>query len=314
MLKVAIVFPGQGSQSVGMLHELANTYRKVQEMFDIASTLLGYDVWELVQHGPETRLAQTEHTQVAMLVSDIAVFEILKQEGLTKASMMAGHSLGEYAALVASEVLTLSAAVLLVSRRGQLMQKSIPLGQGAMAAIVGLNDDDVAAICREASDSAKEVSPANFNTIGQVVIAGHTPAVLKAMSLAEAKGARLAKMIPVSVPCHCALLNEASTDFLKDLEAVSFAMPKVPVVSNVDLSFYQTSGQMRTLLSQQLCKPVRWVETIQLMKQQGVNYIIECGPGKVLSGLIKRIDSSIQTISVNDKSSLDKVLLQLKGA
>jgi [acyl-carrier-protein] S-malonyltransferase len=228
--------------------------------------------------------------------------------------MMAGHSLGEYAALVASEVLTLSAAVLLVSRRGQLMQKSIPLGQGAMAAIVGLNDDDVAAICREASDSAKEVSPANFNTIGQVVIAGHTPAVLKAMSLAEAKGARLAKMIPVSVPCHCALLNEASTDFLKDLEAVSFAMPKVPVVSNVDLSFYQTSGQMRTLLSQQLCKPVRWVETIQLMKQQGVNYIIECGPGKVLSGLIKRIDSSIQTISVNDKSSLDKVLLQLKGA
>lgn len=314
MSKVAIVFPGQGSQSVGMLHELANSYRNVQEVFDSASALLGYDVWELVQHGPETRLAQTEHTQVAMLVSDIAVFEILKQEGLADASMMAGHSLGEYAALVASAALTLSDAVLLVSRRGQLMQKSIPLGQGAMAAIVGLNDDVVATICREASDDSKEVSPANFNAIGQVVIAGHTPAVLKAISLAEAKGARLAKVIPVSVPCHCALLNQASTDFIKDLEAVSFAVPKVPVVSNVDLSIYQTVGQMRTLLSQQLCKPVRWVETIQLMKKQGVDYIIECGPGKVLSGLIKRIDSSIQTVSVNDKPSLDKVLLQLKGA
>jgi len=301
----AFVFPGQGSQSVGMLHELASNYPVVIDTFSDVSERLGYDVWDLVQHDLKHTLNQTEHTQVAMLTADVAVFRVLQQRGEIKICMMAGHSLGEYAALVCAGAVDLTDAAMLVARRGKLMQQTVPLGQGAMAAIVGLSDEDVQMLCRQASTDAHQVCPANYNAIGQVVIAGHTTAVEKVIALAEAKGALLAKVIPVSVPCHCPLLNEAAVLFAHDLQQTTFRTPTLPVVSNVDLSIYASAEQIRTLLKEQLYRPVRWVETIQLMKNKGVERIVECGPAKVLTGLVKRIDRSLDAMSVNDQASLD---------
>ncbi|ETO93555.1 ACP S-malonyltransferase [Legionella oakridgensis] len=308
MVKSAFVFPGQGSQSVGMLQDLANHYPVVLELFTEVSESLGYDVWHLVQHGPEARLNQTEHTQVAMLTADVAVYRVLQQEKKIKAAMMAGHSLGEYAALVCAEALSLTDAARLVARRGQLMQESVPLGEGAMAAIVGLSDEQVDALCQEASHEEQQVTPANYNAIGQVVIAGHAPAVERAISLANAMGARLAMVIPVSVPCHCPLLTKAAELFSEHLAQTPFNTPIVPVISNVDLSIYQSAEQIKTLLKEQLYRPVRWVETIQMIKQHGIEMVIECGPGKVLTGLVKRIDKSLQIVSVNDLSSLHQAV------
>lgn len=310
MSKIAYVFPGQGSQSVGMLRELAQQFSLVEDLFSVASTRLGYDLWDLVQQGPESTLNQTEHTQVAMLVADVAVYQIIQRQGGPRPSMMAGHSLGEYAALVCADALQLDDAAALVAKRGQLMQASVPLGQGAMAAIIGLTDEQVQTLCQQASDALTQVTPANYNAIGQVVIAGHTPAVERAIELADEMGARMAKLIPVSVPCHCPLLNTAANAFAKDLADTHFKVPSVDVISNVDLSGYKSVDQMRTLLKEQLYSPVRWVETIQMMKNQGVETIIECGPGKTLSGLIKRIDKTVTALSVNDPLSLDAVLTQ----
>lgn len=306
----AFVFPGQGSQSVGMLSELAVSYPSIRHHFSSVSERVGYDLWDLVQQGPDTKLNQTEHTQVAMLVADVAVYKLF-QEHSVSAAMMAGHSLGEYAALVCADALSLTDAAILVQKRGQLMQETVPLGQGAMAAIVGLTDEDVQTLCIEASTAAHQVSPANYNAIGQVVIAGHTVSVEKAIKLAEAKGARMAKIIPVSVPCHCLLLTEAARQFADSLQKTDFRVPLIPVISNVDLSTYQSVDQIRMLLREQLYRPVRWVETIQHMKNQGIEQIIECGPGKILSGLIKRIDKSLRAMSVNDPSSFDAAKTQL---
>ncbi|KTC66164.1 malonyl CoA-ACP transacylase (plasmid) [Legionella adelaidensis] len=300
MTSTAIIFPGQGSQSVGMLYELSQKYPMLLDSFAQASERVGYDVWQLVQEGPESKLNQTEHTQVAMLTADVAVFSLLNQHHPIHASMMAGHSLGEYAALVCAGSLDLSDAVWLVAKRGQLMQETVPLGMGAMAAIVGLSDEEVEAICKEASNENQQVSPANYNAIGQVVIAGHADSIQKAIELAQAQGAKLAKLIPVSVPCHCRLLEKAADLFGEVLEQVAFKVPTVPVISNVDLSIYQSPEQIRTLLREQLYSPVRWVETIQLMKEKGIDKVIECGPGKVLSGLIKRIDRTIEASSAID--------------
>lgn len=308
MKKTAFVFPGQGSQAVGMLSELAVTYPLVRDLFLIVSDRIGYDVWDLVQQGPEEKLNQTEHTQVAMLTADVAVYQVIQEQQTLPAAMMAGHSLGEYAALVCSGSLDLADAAELVARRGVLMQETVPLGKGAMAAIIGLDDHQVREICNTASTPENNVTPANYNAIGQVVIAGHTQAVDKAVSFALEQGARMAKVIPVSVPCHCYLLSEAAELFAESLQNTKFKIPEVPVVSNVDLSIYQSSEQIRALLKEQLYRPVRWVETVQLMKQKGIDVVIECGPGKVLSGLIKRIDKSLQAISVNDQSSLTTTL------
>lgn len=308
MLNSALVFPGQGSQSVGMLAELAEKYPSVPELFATVSEHLGYDLWALVQHGPEATLNQTEYTQVAMLVADVAVYYVLQQLGVTKIVMMAGHSLGEYAALVCAGALTLLDAAALVAKRGQLMQETVPFGQGAMAAIVGLCDEDVQALCMQVSTTTQQVTPANYNAIGQVVIAGHTSAVEKAIQLADEMGARMAKNIPVSVPCHCSLLTEAAEKFSDSLQRTDFKVPIMPVISNVDLSVYQSVEQIRTLLQAQLYSPVRWVETIQTMQRKGVQLVIECGPGKVLSGLVKRIDKSLQTMHVNDPSSVDSLV------
>lgn len=308
MTTLGLVFPGQGSQSIGMLSELAENNAIISDAFNLVSDKLGFDVWHLVQQGPLETLNQTEHTQVAMLTADVAVFKLLQKKSIKTIKMMAGHSLGEYAALVCANAISLADAALLVAKRGELMQKTVPKGRGAMAAIVGLTDTDVQTICLQASSDNEQVTPANFNAIGQVVIAGHTPAVERAMHYAHEMGARLAKMIPVSVPCHCPLLIEAANEFEYYLARAPFIEPDVAVMSNVDLSIYQSAEQIRALLKEQLYKPVRWVETIQYMQSHGVTHVIECGPGKVLSGLIKRIDKSLAVATINDESSLAQAL------
>ncbi|KTD51497.1 malonyl CoA-ACP transacylase [Legionella quinlivanii] len=310
MANLAFVFPGQGSQSVGMLAELSEAYPVIHKTFNQVSDALGYDLWHLVQNGPEARLNQTEYTQVAMLTADVAVFRALKLQDLPRPRFMAGHSLGEYAALVCANALSLQTAAKLVEKRGQLMQQTVPMGFGAMAAIVGLTDEQVVGLCEQSSDSQFKVSPANYNAIGQVVIAGHSAAVEKAIRNAEEAGAKLAKLIPVSVPCHCDLLKDAASAFESDLNAADFRLPDFAVVSNVNLAVYQSIQQMRTLLKEQLYRPVRWVETIQLFKANGVEHIIECGPGRVLSGLVKRIDRSLSAACVHDNDSMEAVLSQ----
>lgn len=311
MTKTAFVFPGQGSQSVGMLSDFLPQYTIVTEVFADASAAAGYNLWQLIQNGPQEKLNQTEHTQVAMLAADVAIYRVLKHLGMAAPTMMAGHSLGEYAALVCADSLSLSDAVNLVAKRGQIMQSSIPLGHGAMAAVVGLTDEQVNTLCQNASTASERVTPANYNAIGQVVVAGHTPAVERLIHLADAEGARMAKIIPVSVPCHCPLLNDAAELFAECLAQTDFKKPSVDVISNVDLSIYTSGQQIKDRLKEQLYSPVRWVETIQLFKKQGIEFVLECGPGKVLSGLIKRIDRTLNSISVYDTISLDQAIEQL---
>ena len=312
MVKTAFVFPGQGSQSVGMLADFESQYSRVLNTFSEASESVGYDLWELVQKGPQERLNQTEHTQVAMLTADVAVYRVLEQEGFSLPEFMAGHSLGEYPALVCAEALSLADAAQLVAHRGKIMQKAIPIGLGAMAAIVGFTDEQVNLLCENASLPNELVTPANYNAIGQVVVAGHTPAVMRLVALAEEAGALLAKVIPVSVPCHCPLLTEASELYAEYLNKTDFKKPKIPVISNVDLSIYQSAQQIRAQLTKQLYSPVRWVETIQYFKNNGVELILESGPGRVLSGLVKRIDRSLNAISVYDTISLEQALEEYK--
>lgn len=309
--KVAIVFPGQGSQHLGMLSELNKAYPEIRTVFTEVSQHLGYDLWSLTQNGPEDRLNQTEYTQAAMLVADVAVYRTLQSRLKFIPDVMAGHSLGEYAALVSAGALSLVDAAKLVSMRGRIMQETIPVGQGAMAAIVGLPDEKVELICNQVSTPAEEVSPANYNAFGQIVIAGHTEAVTRAMIEAEHLGARMAKIIPVSVPCHCTLLMSASKKFEHYLAETTFETPSVAVLSNVNVEAYKNAEDIRVLLAQQLYSPVQWVKTILALKQNGIEKIVECGPGKVLSSLVKRIDSTITMIHVNDPASLDVALVEL---
>lgn len=313
MSQLAIVFPGQGSQSIGMLSQLAEQYPIIVNTFNLVSEQLGYDLWQLTQMGPENQLNQTENTQVIMLTANVALFRLLKSLGFAEFSYMAGHSLGEYAALVCANSISLVDAANLVLKRAQLMQKAVPVGLGAMAAIVGLTNEQVEKICQDSSTEKNCVTPANFNAIGQVVIAGHTDAVNKAIKLAEQHDARLAKIIPVSVPCHCPLLAEIALEFSESLNNANFKTPENAVISNVDLSIYQSVLQIRQLLKEQLFKPVRWVETIQLIASKQITNFIECGPNKVLNGLNKRIDKSLVTLNVNDPASVDHLLAQFKN-
>ncbi|AMP89957.1 ACP S-malonyltransferase [Legionella pneumophila] len=311
MVKTAFVFPGQGSQSIGMLSDFMPQYTVITDVFAEASDALGYDLWDLVQNGPETKLNQTEYTQAAMLTADVAIYRLLIQLGVPQPQVMAGHSLGEYAALVCANSLSLKEAARLVARRGQVMQNAIPLGEGAMAAIVGLSDEQVRSLCEQASTANHLVTPANYNALGQIVVAGHRTAVDKLIQLAEDAGARLAMIIPVSVPCHCPLLKDAAELFAENLAQVKFQVPSVDVVSNVDLSIYHSTQHIRDKLKEQLYSPVRWVETVQLIQQRGIELVVECGPGKVLNGLIKRIERNLTTISVYDTISLDQVIERL---
>lgn len=298
----AILFPGQGSQSIGMLSDLAKQHPQVKTIFSQASDILNYDLWDLVQNGPAEKLDQTEYTQPALLAADVAVYECWKLTNNTTPQFMAGHSLGEYAALVCAEALQFSDAISLVAARGKFMQAAVKPGEGAMAAIVGLNDAIVEAICDEASASnnGNECSPANYNSIGQIVIAGTTAAVEKAILLAQEKGAKLAKKIPVSVPSHCALMQSAADKMAEKLKLIDIKIPKIPVIQNADVKSFNSPVEIRDALIDQLVSPVRWVETIQYMISQNVKTFIECGPGKVLAGLNKRISREIQTESITD--------------
>jgi [acyl-carrier-protein] S-malonyltransferase len=305
---IACVFPGQGSQSVGMLAQLAARYPMLLDTFTEVSSHIGIDLWQLAQNGPQALMNQTINTQVLMLTADVAVFRLLTQLGLKTVSFMGGHSLGEYAALVCAKALSLAHGATLVMHRGRLMQEAVPLGAGAMAVVVGLTDEVVARICLLASEGDDGVTPANYNAIGQVVIAGTSGAVARAITQAYDNGARLAQLLPISVPCHCPLLAQAAMAYEEILAETPFDTPYLPVISNVDVSVYQTPMQMRLSLKAHLFKPVRWVQTIQLLKAKQVAIVIECGPGRILTGLCKRIDKSLLALATGDNASLDQTL------
>lgn len=297
-MKNAFLFPGQGSQSVGMLFSLAQQFTCVHALFSQASDVLHYDLWDLVKNGPAEKLDQTEFTQPALLVADVAVWECWKLNNLKNVAMphfLAGHSLGEYAALVCAESIDFQEAVSLVSLRGNYMQAAVENGAGAMAAIVGLSDEIVVDVCNKAGGI---VSPANYNSIGQVVIAGETAAVEKAIELAKTAGAKIAKKIPVSVPSHCALMQSAADKMAEKLKSVVIKMPQIPVIQNADVKSFESPDLIRDALVRQLISPVRWVETIQFMMAHNVMHFYECGPGSVLSGLNKRISREISTENI----------------
>ncbi len=306
---LAIVFPGQGSQSIGMLAELALACPQVNATFAEASSVLGYDLWQLVQGGPEETLNQTDHTQPAMLAAGVAVWRIWCERGGALPSLMAGHSLGEYTALVCAGALDFTEAVALVAERGRCMQSAVPAGVGAMAAILGLDDDVVVSICAQ-SANGETVSPVNFNSPGQVVIAGHAVAVERAVAAAKAAGARRAVILPVSVPSHCSLMEPAARQFAGHLAQMNIKPPAIPVLQNVDAAAHEQPQSIRDNLERQLYSPVQWVRTIQVMVGQGITRIIEAGPGKVLVGLNKRIDKNISHAAVLDPGTLDAALAE----
>jgi len=281
-----------------MLAELAAQYPLIQETFAQASQALGYDLWVLTQQGPETELNQTDKTQPAILTASIALWRLWLAEGGARPAFVAGHSLGEYSALVAAGSLSLGDAVKLVERRGQLMQEAVPAGQGAMAAILGLDDADVLAACAEAAQG-DVVSAVNFNSPGQVVIAGSTAAVQRAMELCKARGAKRALPLPVSVPSHCELMRPAAERFAESVEAIDWQAPQIPLVQNVSAAVVSDLDTLKSDLLQQLYKPVRWVESIQALAANGAVQLIECGPGKVLAGLNKRCADGVTTHNLN---------------
>lgn len=306
-MKLAFHFPGQGSQSLGMLSELSEQFSIVRDIFSSASDVLQYDLWGLTQQGPAEKLNQTEFTQPAMLAADFAVWQCWKSLQGADPQWMAGHSLGEYAALVAAEAITFEAAIEVVALRGRAMQAAVPEGVGAMAALIGLDDKVVSEVCEVAAEGAV-VSPANFNSVGQTVIAGDAAAVDRAIVLAKENGAKIAKRIPVSVPSHCALMQPAANELQEKLKTVEINAPKIPVIHNVDVAVHSDPNEIRDALVEQLVYPVRWVETVLSMQAQGAEAFIECGPGKVLAGLNKRIVKSIPTDVINLPESLQAII------
>lgn len=294
--KIGFIFPGQGSQSVGMLGELAQKYPTIEKTFAESSAALGYDLWQVCQNGPESKLNSTEITQPALLTAGVALWRIWMAQHKPIPSYLAGHSLGEYTALVCASSLTLTDGVQIVAKRGALMQNAVPEGVGMMAAILGMTDEEVDKLCqdtRQELGSDIVLSPANYNTVGQVVIAGHKSAVEKAMELAKSRGAKRSVALPVSVPSHCGLMKEASKELAKILEKVTMKEPKIPVLHNVDGLKRNTVEEIQLALVQQLYRPVQWVNTMRNMLSYGIHTFYECGPGNVLSGLNKRIDPSI---------------------
>lgn len=305
MSKIACVFPGQGSQSPGMLNELAANFSSVQRTFEEASDALGYDLWNVCQNNPDDKLNQTEITQPALLAASIACFRVLQAEQELQVDYFAGHSLGEYSALVAANVITLESGVKLVSARGQFMQKAVAPGEGAMYAIIGLDDDSIAEICQKyAKDLNQVVAPVNYNSPGQVVIAGAKAAVDAAAVAIKEAGAKRALPLSVSVPSHCALMKGASESLAELLESLVFVEPSVPIVNNVDVAVNYSPADIKDALVRQLYMPVQWTKSVQYLAQQGVEQIIEVGPGKVLTGLIKRIDKGISTRNFNSPTDL----------
>ncbi|MBT1445631.1 ACP S-malonyltransferase [Shewanella sp. JM162201] len=302
MDKFAFVFPGQGSQAVGMLADLATEHPVIATTFAEASEALGYDLWSLVQDGPAERLNQTEKTQPALLTASVAIWRAYQASGKPQPSVLAGHSLGEYSALVCAGVIKFADAVKLVELRGQLMQAAVPEGSGAMYAIIGLDNDAIAAACAEAAEG-EVVSPVNFNSPGQVVIAGQKDAVERAAAACKAAGAKMAVALPVSVPSHCSLMKGAADKLAEALAAIEFSTPAIPVINNVDVAAPSDVAAIRDALVRQLYCPVRWTETVEAMAADGITHLVECGPGKVLTGLAKRINKAVSAQAVNDVAS-----------
>ncbi|SDI83829.1 [Acyl-carrier-protein] S-malonyltransferase [Ferrimonas sediminum] len=307
MSKFAFVFPGQGSQTVGMLAELAAENDVVSQTFAEASEVLGYDLWSLVSQGPAEDLNQTQRTQPALLAASVALYRAYRQAGGAAPAAMAGHSLGEYSALVCAGVLDFKDAIKLVELRGLAMQEAVPVGTGAMYAIIGLDDDAIAAACEQAAQG-QVVSPVNYNSPGQVVIAGEKDAVERAGALCKEAGAKRALPLPVSVPSHCALMKPAADKLALALNELTLSTPEVPVINNVDVAAETEADAIRQALVRQLYSPVRWTETINAMAEQGVEATYECGPGKVLTGLAKRINKTISAAALNCPATLAAAL------
>ena len=307
MKKFAMVFPGQGSQAVGMLAELATEYAVVEETFQQASSVLGYDLWQLVQQGPAEELNKTWQTQPALLAASVAIYRVWQQKyPELKPEVMAGHSLGEYSALVCAGVIDFQDAIKLVELRGKLMQQAVPEGTGAMYAIIGLDNESIIKACKEA-EQGEVVSAVNFNSPGQVVIAGAKAAVERAAITCKEAGAKRALPLAVSVPSHCALMKPAAEELAVALENITFKAPQVPVINNVDVTAENETSEIRTALVRQLYSPVRWTETVEKMAQNGIELLLEIGPNKVLTGLTSRIVKELSAKSVNDLSSLNMV-------
>jgi len=305
--KLAFVFPGQGSQSVGMLDELASGNPVVRSTFSEGSDALGLDLWRLVTVGPKEELDLTDNTQPAMLASGVAVWRLWKERGGAPPAWMAGHSLGEYSALVCAGALTFADGVRLVAERGRLTQEAVSEGTGAMAAVLGLADEVVRAACAEAAQG-QVVEAVDFNAPGQVVVAGQAEAVSRAIEIAKRMGAKRAVAMPVSVPSQCALMRTAAERLGERLEAATIRSPSVPVLHNVSVDTASDPTRIRALLVQQLYRPVRWVEIIQRLSSEAVGTVVELGPGKVLTGLVKRIEKGLEAIGVFDSRSLDNAL------
>ncbi len=304
MSKFAIVFPGQGSQSVGMLAELGEQYGVVKQTFAEASEVLGYDLWALIQQGPAEDLNATFRTQPALLAASVAIWRVWQELNQPQPELLAGHSLGEYSALVCAGVIPFKDAIKLVEQRGRLMQEAVPAGVGAMYAIIGLDDATIAKACEEAAQG-EVVSPVNFNSPGQVVIAGNKAAVERAGALCKEAGAKRALPLPVSVPSHCALMKPAADKLAITLKNIEFSVPLLPVINNVDVIAETDPVKIKDALIRQLYSPVRWTEGVQKMHDQGVEKLLEFGPGKVLTGLTKRIVKTLSASPVNDVASLE---------
>lgn len=303
-MKFAFVFPGQGSQSLGMMQGF-DSLPVVRETFEEAGAVLKQDLWQLVTSGPLEALNQTINTQPAMLAAGVAVYRAWQQVGGNQPAFMAGHSLGEYSALVASSALAFADALPLVRYRAEVMQEAVAEGVGGMAAILGLDDDAVRAVCAEAAQG-EVLEAVNFNSPGQVVIAGHKAAVERGMELAKARGAKRALPLPVSVPSHCSLMKPAAEKLALYLQSVKLNVPQVAVLHNADVKSYSSAAEIRDALVRQLYQPVRWVETIQALAAAGVTHVAECGPGKVLAGLNKRIVAELQGLALTDAAALEQ--------
>jgi len=312
-MKLAFVFPGQGSQSVGMMAGY-DELSVVSETFTEASDILGQDFWAMVSNGPAEDLNLTINTQPLMLMAGVAVYKAWESLGGEKPSLLAGHSLGEYTALVVSGVLDFADALSLVRFRAQVMQQAVPEGTGGMAAILGLEDAVIASICQEvtASNDQESLEPANFNSPGQVVIAGHKNAVLKGIELAKEKGAKRAIMLPMSIPSHCQLMKPAAEKMSQKLESTALRAPTIPVLHNVDVKSHNDVNSIRDILTRQLFSPVRWVDTVNALAADGVTHVVECGPGNILTGLDKRIDRSLQHLPLANGDTIKQALSVLR--
>ena len=312
MTNFTFAFPGQGSQSVAMLKDLAENFSVVTDTYQQASDVLGYDLWALVQDGPAADLNQTDKTQPALLAASVAIWRVWLEQGGEKPSIIAGHSLGEYSALVCAGVIDFQDAIKLVELRGQLMQEAVPAGTGAMSAVIGLDNDKIAECCEQGAEG-QVVSPVNFNSPGQTVIAGNKEAVERAGVLLKEAGAKRVLPLPVSVPSHCALMKPAADKLAIALENVTFNAPLISVINNVDVAIEADPIKIKDALVRQLFCPVRWTEIIEKMAEDGITLQIETGPGKVLSGLVRRIDKRFTAQFVNDSASLVASLESVKG-